>query len=104
MALPISIDTTPSSHGNGHNPPLSRRAFMRSVPPRLNVLEDQVDACVQRLDGVTGQRTAAEVALTIRFDNFIEHFGRLAKQLQRADRRSLRTQRRLSALAKRQSQ
>jgi hypothetical protein len=97
------IDTTPSSHGNGHNSPLSRRAFIRSVPPRLNVLEDQVDACVQRLDEATGRRTAAEVGLAIRLDNFIEHFARLAAQLRRADRRSLRTQRRLAALTKRQS-
>jgi len=82
-------------NGNGHYPlPNSRRAFLRSAPPRLGALEDEVETLKDRIAAL-----ARPAVVEIRVDNLVEIVDRLTRQVRRIDKRSSRSRRRLIAIS-----
>ena len=95
---------------NGHAgfPMLSRKAFYRVLPRRVGAIEDALDAQARRVDElicrlatveVKPQATTSDPALTARFDNLVAIVAKLAERVEHIDRRSLRSRRKVAAIA-----
>jgi hypothetical protein len=89
--------------GNGHGSdafPVSRKALLRHLPRRLGALEDQIEACEQRVNAIAGPAAGMETTvLTVRLDNLVDAVSRLSEQVRRIDRRSARSRRRVAVIA-----
>ena len=100
--------TSTSRDGTGHTPvPLSRKAFQRGLPHRVGAIEDQIDAHDRRLDDCVCRLIAVEKRpmagpdpiLEAKIDGLIATVEQLSAQLQRIDKRSLQSRRRLAVIA-----
>jgi len=105
----MAVQIVPTSrNGNGHAVfPLSRKAFHRSLPGRFGVVEDTLETMERRLDDFICRLTAIEQrpvavsdpGLEARLDNLVEIVTRMAVRVERVDRRSARSRRRVAAIA-----
>lgn len=88
------------TQGNGsvHIEPTSRRAFLRSAPPRIGHLEDQVERQGRRLNLLVGviPRVAG---ILVRLDALAEENERLRERVRLLDGRSKRSRRKVAVLA-----
>ena len=97
----------PYHNGNGaqHHVPRSRRAFIKSVSPRLAALEDAVGALEDavealRLDaGKVNKSAGSNPLIEVRIANLVEHVTRLDERVRVVDLRSARTRRHTLVLA-----
>jgi len=97
----------PYHNGNGaqHHVPRSRRAFIKSVSPRLAALEDAVGALEDaiealRLDaGEVNKSAGSNPLIEVRIANLVEHVTRLDERVRVVDLRSARTRRHTLVLA-----
>jgi hypothetical protein len=71
-----------SRNDNGNGPlPLSRRAFVRSLPRRVGGLEDQIEACELRLDAGDALLAKVEARLDAQgraLEHLVQRLDRLA--------------------------
>jgi hypothetical protein len=95
-------------NGNGARfpAPISRRAFLNAAPHRIGVLEDQVEALGTRLDAIdrsvnSEARDPRTAAVETRLNNLVEVVGRLTARLDRIDKRSAQSRRKVAALVDR---
>jgi uncharacterized coiled-coil protein SlyX len=83
-----------NGNGNGYPAPTSRKAFLRSAPARIGLVEDRVEVHEHRVDAI-----AACVSETYeRIDNLTKAIARLTERLDRIDRRSARSRRKLAVV------
>jgi hypothetical protein len=102
-SLPLSSNRRNGDNGATHHPaPNSRRAFLRSAPARIGVLEDGIEVHALRFDAIAtrlseeGRRT---LAIETRLNNLSEIVQRLTGRLDRVDARSARACRRIAVLS-----
>jgi hypothetical protein len=104
--LPSPIVRRNNGNGTRFPVPMSRRAFFNAAPCRIGVLEDQVETHEVRLDAISGllgseARDPRTAAIETRLDNLVEIVGCLAARLDRIDKRSARSRRKVAALVDR---
>ena len=94
--------TSGRGNGNGTYPaPMSRRAFIKSAPGRLGVLEDQVEAVELQLDAIVKRLPdpVRAAAIEARLNNLVDTVARLTERVKRVENRSLRSRRKLAVIA-----
>jgi hypothetical protein len=69
---------------------------LRSAPARIGLLEDQLEALAERLPDP--KTDGLDRTNEVRIDNLAEIVGRLAKRLDRIDKRSARSRRKLAVI------